>query len=136
MAVVTVVEAAPRWLGVFEWSPVTIRMTIRTMTAATAANGPPSRRGRRSMECMAGSSVPVMKLLGPDSGSAGVSSKVIGSAGLGTGGGGTGGTIVPPGSVRRTFLELETRKALAGYDASPLPLSGANDGFEPNSSRV
>ena len=50
------------------------------------------------------------------------SSKATGSAGFGTGGGGTGGTTTLPGSVRRTVDEPETRKALAGNGASPLPL--------------
>ena len=62
------------------------------------------------MEWMTRSSFPVMKVAGTGSGLP--SSKVTGSEGLGTGGGGTGGTMVWPGSVRRTVEEPETRNAL------------------------
>ena len=75
------------------------------------------------MECMTRSSFPVMKVAGTGSGLA--SSKVTGSDGFGTGGGGTGGTTAWPDSVRRTVDDPETRKALAGKAASPLPSSPA-----------
>ncbi len=71
------------------------------------------------MEWMTRSSFPVMKVAGTGSGLA--SSKVSGSEGLGTGGGGTGGTMVRPGSVRRTVEEPETRNALAGNSTGSRP---------------
>ena len=100
-------------------SPVTISTTTSRATTPTAARGPPSRRGRWLMECMARSPLPVMKLPGGRSGPTSASSKVTASSALGTGGGGTGGTTVCPGSVSRTVEEPETRTALAGKWASP-----------------
>jgi hypothetical protein len=78
------------------------------------------------MECMAGSSLPVMKVAGMGSGAA--SSKVTTSSELATGGGGTGGTAGWPGSVSRTVVEPAMRIALAGKCASPL---AAWSGLEP-----
>ena len=119
--VVTVVAVPAFFLGGFECSPATISTAMSTATAATAASGPPSRRGRRLIECMTGSSTPVMKVRASDPFS---SSKRTGSEGLGTGGGGTGGTMAWLGlSVSRTVDELDTRKALAGNAASLWPFS-------------
>ena len=112
VTVVAVDEAFPWWGGEFEWIPMTMRTTIRTLTAAIAASGPPRRRGRRLMECMTRSSEPLMNDAG--TGSSPASSNVTGSAGFGTGGGGTGGTTALPGSVRRTDDDPATRNALAG----------------------
>ncbi len=120
--VVAVVDGLGWWPGEFEWIPVTTRTTISTVTAPIAASGPPMRRGRWLMECMTRSSEPVMNDAAAAA-SAPASSKVTGSAGFGTGGGGAGGTTTVPGSVRRTVDEPETRKALAGKGASPLPSS-------------
>ena len=120
----TVVDVADDfgwWVGEFEWSPVTIRTTTSTATAAIAAAGPPRRRGRWLMDSMSGSSVPLMKVAGTGSGPA--SSKVTGLEGLGTGGGGRGGTTGLPGSVRRTVDDPAIRNALAGKGASPLLFS-------------
>ena len=80
----------PGCFGVLECSPVTISTAMRSRTAATAAAGPPMRRGRWLMEWMTRSSFPVMKVAGTGSGLA--SSNASGSPGLGTGGGGAGGT--------------------------------------------
>ncbi len=71
------------------------------------------------MEWMTRSSFPVMKVAGTGSGLA--SSNVTGSEGLATGGGGTGGTMVRPGSVRRTVEDPETRNALAGNSDGSRP---------------
>ena len=107
---VGVVLAGVLWcFGVLECSPVRINTSTRTSTAPTAAAGPPSRRGRWSMERMTRSSLPVMKVAGTGSGLA--SSKVSGFDGFGGGTGGTGGLSA---SVRRTVDEPETRNALAG----------------------
>src|ERR1700692_4275145 len=96
-----------------------ISTAISTRTAATAAAGPPRRRGRWLMEWMTRSSFPVMKVVGTGSGWS--SSNATGWDGLDTGGGATGGTMGRPGSVRRTVDDPETRNALAGYAAPSAP---------------
>jgi hypothetical protein len=94
-----------------ECSPVTMRITMRTATAAMAANGPPRRRGRWLMESMA-RSFRLMKVEGMGSGPA--SSKLEGLARPATGGGGEGGGGLWPASVSRTVGEPEARTELAG----------------------
>ena len=102
------------------------------------------RFGRWLMKCIALSSAPLMKVDFDES--PGVScvtcesTKSTGSPEPFTGGGGAGGTMVYPGSVNLTVEEPGTRKALAGYAASPSPFSpSASDpgaGCVRNSSRV
>ena len=118
--VVTVVAVPDFFLGGFECSPVTISTAMRTATTATAASGPPSRRGRRLIECMTGSSTPVMKVRASDALS---SSNSTGSDGLGTGGGGTGGTMAWLGSsVRRTADEPDTPECAGRERRLALPV--------------